>query len=407
MTSQSAHPFHLLIKPVGAKCNLDCHYCYYLRKQERYQDGATMQMSEQMLESYIAGYIAAQPDDCQQLDFSWQGGEPALRGLPFYQKAVELQQHYGRDKMKITNTFQTNGTLINEKWAAFFQRHQFLVGISIDGDELNHGHGRPTLKGENSFDKVIRGLELLKQYQVSFNTLTVVHSDNADQGRQTYQTLKDLGSTVIQFQPCVEHPDDQRSDKDWSLSADQWGSFLCDVFDEWKENDVGKVHIQFFENTLSILAGQPSQMCFHSEFCGQQLMLEHDGSIYSCDHFSYDDYRVGDIDGDDLGLIASSERQRKFGTDKWASLPQQCKRCHFRPFCNGGCPKDRTAVSVDLENGLNRLCAGYKQFFIHAMPTLGAILETVQQGYPANLYSVISRLKKTSQPGGNSPHRIA
>lgn len=386
MSSQATYPFHLLVKPVGAKCNLDCHYCYYLRKEERYEPNATMQMSEEMLESYISQYIATQPSHINSVDFSWQGGEPALRGLAFFERAVELQKQYARPGMQISNTFQSNGTLINERWAKFFKKNNFLIGLSIDGDELNHGNGRPDLKGNNSYPKVMRGLALLKEHNVNFNTLTVVHCDNAHLGKQTYNKLKELGSTVIQFQPCVEHDRDRRASKDWSLSPQQWGKFLCDVFDEWKKEDVGKVFIQLFENTLAILAGQPSQMCFHSEACGQQLMLEHDGSVYSCDHYSYDDYKLGNIDIVDLGKMASGENQSQFGLAKWHSLTKQCRECDFRPFCNGGCPKERTAITADLEPGLHHLCRGYKQFFMHSMPYLGAMLETINNGYPANLY---------------------
>lgn len=386
MPTQSPHPFHLIIKPVGAKCNLDCHYCYYLRKEERYTSNATMQMSELMLELYIKKYINTQPKNCNQIDFSWQGGEPALRGLAFYQLAVTLQKKYVREGMRITNTFQTNGTLINDKWAKFFSDHQFLIGISIDGSASNHGNGRPNLKGQNSFNSVLRGLDALKKFNVPFNTLTVVHSDNAHLGKETYQTLKDLGSEVIQFQPCVEHPFDRRGSKDWSLTPDQWGNFLCDVFDEWKKNDIGNVFVQFFENTFGVLAGKPSGMCFHSELCGQQMMIEHDGSLFSCDHYSYDSHKIGNIDIVDLGVLAASKKQVQFGTNKWESLPTQCKECHFRPFCNGGCPKDRTAMTADLKPGLNHLCGGYKQFFIHAMPVMGAMLDALKNGYAANLY---------------------
>ncbi|MGR5414155.1 anaerobic sulfatase maturase [Vibrio astriarenae] len=386
MSTSSPHPFHLLVKPVGSKCNLDCHYCYYLRKEERYQPGATMQMSEALLETYVKKYIDAQPEHIKFVDFSWQGGEPALRGLEFYEKAVELQNKYARPGMTVTNTFQSNGTLINEKWAAFFKKNNFLIGLSIDGDELNHNNGRPDIKGNDSYQRVLRGLELLKKHGVQFNTLTVVHNDNSHLGKQTYLKLKALGSSVIQFQPCVEHPLDRRGEKDWSLTPHQWGHFLCDVFDEWRKEDVGKVFVQFFENTLGILAGQPSQMCFHAETCGQQMMLEHDGSLYSCDHYSYDDYKVGDIDVVDLGAVASSQTQIDFGMNKWKSLPKQCLECHFRPMCNGGCPKERTAMTADLEPGLHHLCSGYKKFFMHSMPYFAAMLEAIKQGHPASVY---------------------
>ncbi|WP_261884464.1 anaerobic sulfatase maturase [Vibrio pomeroyi] len=386
MTMTSPHPFHLLVKPVGSKCNLDCHYCYYLRKEERYQSGATMQMSDALLETYVQQYIAAQPKHIKFVDFSWQGGEPALRGLEFYERAVELQKKYARSGMTISNTFQSNGTLINEKWAKFFKKNNFLIGLSIDGDELNHDLGRPDVKGNGSYSRVLRGLSKLQKHKVQFNTLTVVHNDNAHLGKQTYQTLKKLGSNVIQFQPCVEHSLDRRGEKDWSLTPHQWGHFLCDVFDEWRKEDVGKVHIQFFENTLGILAGQPSQMCFHSETCGQQMMLEHDGSIYSCDHYSYENHKVGDIESVDLGALASSSKQVEFGLNKWKSLPKRCRECDFRPMCNGGCPKERTSLTADLEPGLNHLCFGYKKFFVHAMPYFAAMLEAIKLGHPAAVY---------------------
>ncbi|WP_026971626.1 anaerobic sulfatase maturase [Aliagarivorans marinus] len=401
MTTQSPHPFHLIVKPVGAKCNLDCKYCYYLRKQERYEADASMQMSEALLEHYIRSHIDAQPATAKHIEFSWQGGEPALRGLAFYEKAIELQRQYMREGISYTNNFQTNGTLINDRWAAFFKKHNFLVGISIDGDKRNHGPTRPNLKSESSFNQTLRGLEALKRHEVRFNTLSVVHSDNAHLGKHTYNYLKSLGATVIQFQPCMEDPRDRRTEKDWSLTPEQWGQFLCEVFDEWKTSDVGDVFVQFFENTLGILAGQPSQMCFYGEVCGQQMMLEHDGSVYSCDHFSYNEYRVGQLkaldplsipvnevpssNDTDLGKIAGSTKQLSFGTNKWLNLPKQCIECDFRPLCNGGCPKDRIATN-DSQSGVNALCAGYKQFFLHSLPTYGAILDALKHGHPAATY---------------------
>ncbi|MGL6314265.1 anaerobic sulfatase maturase [Vibrio sp. WXL103] len=395
MTQRSPHPFHLIVKPVGAKCNLDCNYCYYLNKAERYEPGATMLMSDELLEKYTRDYISAQPADARHIEFSWQGGEPTLRGIEFFEKAVALQNNYLPENMTCTNNFQTNGTLINDRWASFFKQHNFLVGISIDGDEDNHGPTRPNLNGTSSHGAALRGLKALKAHNVMFNTLSVVHSDNAGKGKQTYQYLKGLGSSVMQFQPCVEDPVDRRGDKDWSLTAAQWGNFLCDVFDEWKKADVGKVHVQLFENILLILAGQQSQMCFHSPVCGQQLMLEHDGSLYSCDHFSYDHYRIGHLDKEDaapLGAMVSDKRQIKFGTDKWSDLPTQCRQCPYLALCNGGCPKHRTAYTADLEPNLNQLCSGYKQFFIYAMPYFAAMLNALNQGHSAAMYPLFLKL---------------
>ena len=373
-------PFSLTLKPVGSSCNLDCSYCYYLAGET----GCGSPMSLSTLEATIKNHIVSQPAHSTVVDFIWHGGEPLLRGRDFYLHAFQQQKRWAKNK-HIANTFQTNATLINHQWASLFKDHNVMVGVSIDGPNLLNDISRIDKSGQSSFEKTVKGIARLKEHDVDFNTLTVVNNRTYQHGAKIYQFLKQTGSTYLQFQPCIDHELDRRSDYDWSLNGKQWGQFLCDVFDQWCEQDIGKVHVQFFENTLMILMGHPSQMCHHSKVCGQQLMVEKDGRVLSCDHYHYDAFTLGNVLGDSLQTLVSSEQQRAFGEAKHTKLSTLCQRCDFLPMCNGGCPKNRVDYDSDAQ-GVSVLCEGYKMFFSYALPRLLRMVNAMSNGYSAEYY---------------------
>ncbi|MDR9826797.1 anaerobic sulfatase maturase [Vibrio sp. FNV 38] len=375
-------PYSLAIKPVGSKCNLDCSYCYYLNHNTGMKDP----MSEERLDQVISAHIRAQPTYTRSVDFIWHGGEPMLRGLAFYKAAITKQQRYSNGKL-ISNTIQTNGTLINESWARFFKQQQFMVGISLDGPHLFNDIARIDLKGQSSFERTLRGMTILKQHQVEFNTLTVVNNRTFRHGAHIYRFLRDSGSRYLQFQPCIDHELDRRTNYNWSLSGEEWGTFLCEVFDQWCQQDIGLVYVQFFENCLMILLEQPSQMCHHAKTCGQQLMMESNGDVFSCDHYGYDEYQLGNIENTPLQQMINSDQQRQFGLDKHHALPTVCQACDFLPLCQGGCPKNRTGTTAQGET-TNLLCEGYKMFFRHALPRLLKMTDAITQGYHPKFYTL-------------------
>ncbi|MGN2670722.1 anaerobic sulfatase maturase [Aliivibrio fischeri] len=380
MTEQLAAtstPYGLFIKAESARCNLDCHYCYYLKNEDKSKPG----MDAETLDKLVSNHIQSQPPQIPVIDFIWHGGEPMMKGLAFYQTAIELQQAH-QSTTPIQNTIQTNGTLINERWAAFFAQHNFMVGISIDGPQLINDIARIDKAGNSSFERTMRGIQHLKQQNVEFNTLTVINNKSYKHGKAIYRFLKENGSTYLQFQPCIDHEMDRRFDYDWTLTGKQWGEFLCNVFDEWAANDIGKVYVQFFENCLMILMGHQSQMCHRAETCGQQLMIESNGDVFSCDHYSYNNYKIGNINDNNASLaqMVNSPEQMLFGQNKHDSLNQKCFRCDFKPLCNGGCPKNRVDKINNGENH-NVLCEGYELFFKHALPTMLKMVDAMKQGY--------------------------
>ncbi|HAS8278554.1 TPA: anaerobic sulfatase maturase [Vibrio vulnificus] len=378
----SSLPYSLFIKAEGGKCNLDCHYCYYLK----HEDPNVPTMPDPLLETLIRDHIDSQPQGAAQVDFIWHGGEPLLSGLAFYQQAMAWQTHYGKGK-KIVNTLQTNGTLINTRWAKFFRENDFMVGVSLDGPNLFNDIARIDKQGNSSFERTMRGIQHLKEQEVPFNTLTVVNNKTYQHGKAIYQFLTDNGSDYLQFQPCIDHELDRRGEHDWTLTGQQWGRFLCDVFDAWRENDIGKVYVQFFENCLMVLMGYPSQMCHHSETCGQQLMVEANGEVFSCDHFGYDDYKLGRVQENSLRQMANSEVQLAFGQGKKKLLSAQCQRCDFLPMCQGGCPKNRLLTTPQGE-AHNVLCEGYEMFFKHALPHMLRMVDAMQKGHSPAFYQL-------------------
>jgi uncharacterized protein len=382
--------FHLLAKPSGSACNLDCAYCYFLDKEALYP-GSKFRMSETALEQYIRQTIEAHQTDVVNL--AWQGGEPTLMGLDFFQRAIALAEKYRRPGMSFLHTLQTNGTLLDDEWAAFFKEHGFLIGISLDGPRQLHDVYRVDKGGQPTFDRVMRGVRLLQKHGVEFNILTTVNRVNGDYPLEVYRFLRDeVGATWMQFIPVVERINaagltlyqDGTLVSDRSVHAEQFGSFLATIFDEWVRHDVGAVFVQTFEASLRNWLGLPtSGMCVFNETCGTGLALEHNGDLYACDHFVEPDFLLGNIHNMHMLELVSSPQQVKFGQDKRDSLPGACRSCEVRFACHGECPKNRFLVTADGEPGLNYLCAGFKLFFHHVEFPMKIMAGLVRRGRQA------------------------
>ena len=410
-------------KPIGPICNLDCSYCFYLEKEEMYvQEGRgrrpSWQMSDEVLETYIRQYI--QQQDADEINFAWQGGEPTLLGVEFFRKAVTIQQKYAEGKT-VHNALQTNATLLDSSWGDFLAAHRFLVGVSIDGPPELHDTYRVDKHGQPTFDRVMQGLDSLKKHGVEFNTMTVVSRANSQHPERVYQFLKDLGSTFLQFIPLVERasPGPMASEQgliqltlappprlgeadaavtDWTVRAEEWGTFLTTIFDEWVRRDVGRIYVQHFDVALGIWLGYGSSLCVFSETCGKAVALEHNGDLYSCDHFVYPQYRLGNVLEQSLQEMIFSEAQTKFGRDKVDTLPRYCRECEVRFACHGECPKHRFLRTPDGEWGLNYLCAGYYHFFNHIDPYMRAMVGLLQSGRaPAEIMGEIARREQATR----------
>ena len=403
--------FHLMAKPSGAVCNIDCEYCFYLEKEKLYPEkGKDWRMGEEILELYVRRYIEAQ--DVDVVDFAWQGGEPTLMGLDFYRRAVELQAEHAAGKT-IRNSFQTNGILLDDEWGDFLAEHGFLVGLSVDGPRELHDHHRVDKGGKPTFDKVMRGLEVLKRHGVEFNTLTTVNANNARHPLEVYRFLRDAGSRHMQFIPIVERVAStpcsgglslvtpgfgaEARVTSWSVPGKRFGAFLCTIFDEWVRRDVGRVFVQAFDVALAQWAGRESPLCIHRETCGDALIIEHNGDVYSCDHFVYPEHALGNVRERSLTEMVGSEQQRRFGTDKRDTLPEHCRTCDVRFACNGGCPKQRFLTTPDGEPGLNYLCEGYKAFFHHIDPYMRFMAEQLaRRRAPADVMAWTRRRDETA-----------
>ncbi|MCC6166707.1 MAG: anaerobic sulfatase maturase [Caldilineaceae bacterium] len=393
--------FHVMMKPRGAICNLDCTYCYFLSKETLYP-GSRFRMSDDLLEEYTRQYIEAQA--VPEVTFAWQGGEPTLMGLDFFKRAVELQQRYRKPGMQIHNAFQTNGTLLDDGWCRFFRAHDFLIGISIDGPQPLHDRYRVDKGGKPTFGRVMAGLELLKKHRVEFNILTTVHAGNVEHGLEVYRFLRDeAGTRFMQFIPIVERANEtgfQEGDDvtDRSLTGAQYGEFLCAIFDEWVRRDVGRIFVQIFDVALAAWSGLPPGLCIFQETCGDALAMEHNGDLYACDHFVEPAYRLGNIQEIPLLEMVGSERQRQFGLHKRDSLPRYCRECEVRFICNGGCPKDRILTTPDGEPGLNYLCDGFKRFFTHIdRPMKIMAAELAARRPPANVMRLLAEEESARQ----------
>jgi uncharacterized protein len=388
MKPQPAAPaaFHVMLKPRGAICNLDCAYCYYLSK-ERLYPGSRFRMSDALLEEYTRQYIEAQP--APEVTFAWQGGEPTLMGLDFFRRAIGFQQKYRRPGMGIHNALQTNGVTLDEAWCRFFREQDFLVGISLDGPRDLHDAYRIDKGGQPTFERVMAGLELLKKHGVEFNVLTTVHAANADHPLEVYRFLRDeAGTGFIQFIPIIEHDNEagfQAGNKvsARSVTGRQYGDFLIAIFDEWVRQDVGRVFVQIFDAALAAWLGQRPGLCIFEETCGTALAMEHNGDLYACDHFVEPGHKLGNMHDRPLAEMVGSEPQRQFGRAKRDTLPRHCRECQVRFVCNGGCPKNRILHTPEGEPGLNFLCAGYKAFFTHIDRPMRMMAAELRAGRPA------------------------
>lgn len=387
-----------MTKPIGPRCNLDCQYCFYLEKTKLFAPNHQFRMPDEVLEHYVRHYIESQPTE--EVVFSWQGGEPTLLGIGFFEKAVAFQKKYGQGR-RIQNSFQTNGTLIDDAWGRFLRENDFLVGISIDGPAHLHDVYRVDRRGRPTFDQVFRGLESLQRHEVDYNTLTVVNRLNARHPKEVYRFLKGIGSRYLQFIPLVEREikDEKSADggcladppqspgsqekaevTDWSVQPLDFGEFLATIFRHWVKKDVGKIFVQMFDTTLGNYVGAPPSLCIFSPRCGNALAMEHNGDVYSCDHYVYEDYRLGNIMEQSLVSMIQSPQQKRFGEDKTAALPRYCLDCRFRFVCHGGCPKHRFLTTKDGEPGLNYLCTGYRHFFKSTKPWFEAMRDLYRQG---------------------------
>ena len=386
--------FSSMLKPIGSRCNLDCAYCYYLDKVDIYA-GEQSTMGEELLEEYTRQYIEANGVD--EVTFNWHGGEPLLAGKEYYRKALALQKKYANGK-RISNVLQTNGTLIDREWCELFRENDFLIGISIDGPQEIHDAFRRTKGGTPTFDKVVAAVEMMRREGVEYNTLSTVNSLSEGRGREVYRFLKSLGSHYMQFLPVLEYvkpgavtgrpvivpPGTEGSGlAEWSVSARGYGAFMCDIFDEWVIGDVGDYFVQLFDVSLAQWLGVPPALCSFGETCGEALVVEHNGDVYSCDHFVYPEYRIGNIREKTLTEMIASRSQFRFGIDKRNTLPRTCLRCKYYFACRGECPKHRFDTSPDGESGLNALCEGYSSFFAHVDPYMKYMAELLKQGQPA------------------------
>ncbi|MDU1905250.1 MAG: anaerobic sulfatase-maturation protein [Dysgonomonas sp.] len=385
--SPFARPLYVMLKPVGAICNLRCKYCYYLEKKELYPDSKNFVMSDELLEKFIEQYLNSQT--MPQVLFTWHGGETLMRNISFYKKALEYQKKYGRGK-QIDNVIQTNGTLLTDEWCRFFKDNNFLVGISIDGPQHCHDIYRKTRDGRPSFYQVMKGINLLKKHGVEFNIMGVVNDYNVDYPLEFYNFFKEIGTPFIQFAPIVETIDGEVSS--WSVDPDKWGDFLIAIFDEWVKQDVGKYYIQYFDSTLANWVGVEPGVCILAKTCGHAGVMEFNGDVYSCDHFVFPQYKIGNIHTHTLTEMMYSDKQIKFGMDKFDKLPTQCKECQYLFACYGECPKNRISETSTGESGLNYLCRGYYKFFDYVAPYMDFMKEELKhERPPANIMEAMKK----------------
>ena len=396
-----AKPLYVMLKPAGAHCNLACKYCYYLEKNNLYQNSHHHLMSDDMLEQFTREYIEAQT--MPQVLFTWHGGEPLMRSIDFYKKALALQKKYAHGK-QIDNVIQTNGTLLTDEWCEFFAKNHWLVGISIDGPQEYHDHYRVTPAGKPSWEKVMQGISLLKKHRVEWNAMAVVNAYNAEHPLEFYHFFRDNGCQYLQFTPIVERLTEHEDGRtlasladdreiplaDASVTPQQWGNFLCTIFDDWVRHDVGKTFVEIFDCTLANWMGVLPGICAYSKECGHAGVMEHNGDVYSCDHFVFPEYKLGNIREQSLIDMLYGEKQQAFSRLKHTSLPRQCKECDMEFACHGECPKNRFEKDKYGEPGLNYLCQGYYQYYTHVAPYMDFMKrELLAQRPPANIMNVL------------------
>ena len=396
-----AKPLYVMLKPAGAHCNLACKYCYYLEKTKLYPTAQRHLMSDEMLEQFTREYIEAQT--MNQVLFTWHGGEPLLRSIDFYRKALSLQQKYAGGR-RIDNVIQTNGTLLTDEWCEFFAQNHWLVGISIDGPQPDHDHYRLTAAGKPSWKKVMQGIKLLKKHGVEWNAMAVVNAYNVNHPLEFYRFFKENGCQFLQFTPIVErltrHEDGRTlaslADKneiplsEASVTPEQWGYFLSAIFDEWVRKDVGKIFVEIFDCTLANWMGVSPGICAYSKECGHAGVMEHNGDVYSCDHFVFPEYKLGNIRDHSLIDMLYGEQQQEFSRLKHSSLPRQCKECDMEFACHGECPKNRFMKDKYGDSGLNYLCPGYYHYYQHVAPYMDYMKqELMAQRPPSNIMKVL------------------
>ncbi|MDR3569362.1 MAG: anaerobic sulfatase maturase [Syntrophobacteraceae bacterium] len=417
MTNGKTPPrIHVLAKPTGAICNLKCSYCFFLSKESLYP-GSTFRMSDEVLDHYIRQLIEAHR--ANKVTVAWQGGEPTLMGIDFFRRAIEYQHKHQRPGMTFENTLQTNGTLLDDEWCEFFRDHGFLIGISVDGPRELHDAYRVNKRGRPTFDRVMGGLRLLQKHDVEYNILTTVNRLNADHPLEVYRFLRDqAGATWMQFIPAIERLDEQgvflfqegKMVSDRSVLPEQLGNFLVTIFDEWVRRDVGRVFVQTFEASVRNWLGLPSSgMCVFDATCGQGLAMEHNGDLYSCDHFVEPRHLLGNILRTHMIELTGLPQQKKFGRDKMETLPRCCRECEVRFACQGECPRNRFLTTQEEEPGMNYLCAGYKAFFHHIDGPMKILAALLRRGYPAaQLMEVLAEnegqsAKAFAKAGRNDP----
>jgi uncharacterized protein len=408
-----------MTKPTGPICNLDCKYCFYLEKENLYPNTRKWAMTDEVLDAYIRSYIEAQ--DADTVNFAWQGGEPTLLGVDFFERSIGLQRRYAGGK-RITNALQTNATLLDDRWGQFLSENGFLVGVSIDGPRELHDFYRVDKGSAGTWDRVMRGLEVLKRHRVEFNTLTVVNRQNSKHPLEVYRFLKSIGSRFLQFIPIVERKaavatedglvliqpafDGATEVTDWSVEPRAFGEFLVAIFDDWVRRDVGAYYVQHFDVALESWLGLPQSVCVFRRACGSALAMEHTGDLYSCDHFVYPEFKLGNIVETPMREMAYSPRQHDFGNAKADTLPRMCRECEVRFACNGECPKHRFERTPDGEAGLNYLCAGYKLFFNHIDPYMRFMADELRAGRPpANVMKIAGPGQTIAAQGRNEPCR--
>ncbi|MFH0729064.1 MAG: anaerobic sulfatase maturase [Pseudomonadota bacterium] len=404
--------FHIMAKPTGARCNLHCDYCFFQKKESLYPD-SNFHMSDEVHEAYIRQLFEAHT--VPEVTVAWQGGEPTLMGLDFFKHSVELQKRYAKPGTRVENTFQTNGVLLNDEWCRFFHENHFLIGLSLDGPKALHDIYRKDKSGKGTFDRVVRAARLLQKHRVEFNILCTVNRENATQPLSVYRFFRDeLGANYIQFIPIVERDNESGFQEgtrvtDRSVEPGQWGRFLIAIFDEWVKKDVGRSFVLNFDGALAGWLGMAGTVCIFGPTCGEGMALEHNGDLYSCDHYVEPNHFLGNILSTPMIDLAVSEKQRKFGGDKRDTLPGYCRRCEVVHICNGECPKNRLLLTPDREPGLNYLCEGYKAFFKHADNPMRIMAELLRRGRPADEVMKAMEIEEKRnrselmKPGRNDP----
>lgn len=400
--SDGVSGIHVVAKPIGPACNLRCEYCFYVEKQVLFRPNESWRMSDLVLSAFIKNYIASQSTPV--VEFVWQGGEPTLLGIDFFNRVVEFQESFSKGKM-ITNSLQTNGTLLDDEWCRFLKRHKFMVGISLDGPKEIHDRYRKDRKGLGTFERVLRGLKLLQKHRVEYNVMACVARETAVWPLNVYRFFRDEGIEFIQFTPIVERVPDSRSSSlglrlagparldgeetqkevtPWTVIPEEYGDFLIAIYEEWARHDVGKIFVMNFEWALNAWIDNPSPVCIHAEHCGRSVVVEHNGDVYACDHSVYPEYRLGNIRVDNLVQMVEKSLQSGFGLAKSGALPRWCRECEVLKACRGGCPKHRFLTTYYDEPGLHYLCEGYKKFFLHIRKYLRALTTLLENGFPAS-----------------------